>query len=102
VRATAFLLICSLFVFAGCQKDNFYKQLEGEKFQLQKENQHLEQQLEKTADENKQLSKQVEVLTGLGPQKRTEGLYDLKSVKITKYTNFYDKDKDGQKEKLIA
>ncbi|MBN1796340.1 MAG: hypothetical protein JW804_06685 [Sedimentisphaerales bacterium] len=102
MRAITILLICGLFMFSGCLEDNFYKKLEGEKFQLEKENQQLEKQLEQEQSTNRQLTKQVETLSSLEPEKRINGLYELESVRITKYTNFYDKDKNGTKEKLIV
>ena len=45
---------------------------------------------------------QVKFLTGLPEDVKSQNLYTLEAVKIGKYTNLYDKDKDGQKEKLIV
>jgi hypothetical protein len=38
----------------------------------------------------------------LPPEVRLEDLYDLQKIKITRYTNLYDKDKDGKKEELLV
>jgi hypothetical protein len=62
----------------------------------------LENQFEQTKDENEQLTKQMHVLSGLPEEVKGENLYNVQNVKITKFTNFYDKDKDGKKEKLIV
>ena len=102
MREITILLMCGLFLFSGCLEDNFYKKLEEEKFQLEKDNRQLEKQLKQTQAQNQQLSKQVETLSELGQEKRIDALYELESVQITKYTNFYDKDKDGTREKLIV
>jgi hypothetical protein len=44
----------------------------------------------------------VQTLSGLPEDVRLESLYSLESVKIGRYTGFYDKDKDGKNEKLIV
>jgi outer membrane murein-binding lipoprotein Lpp len=69
---------------------------------LRLEKRQLARQIEQSKTEAEQLRKQIETLSGLGPDIRLENLYDLRQIKITKYTNLYDKDKDGQKEKLIV
>ena len=62
----------------------------------------LRRQLEQTKSENEQLKQQVQVLSGIKPDVRLEHLYNLKQIKITRYTGLYDKDEDGRKEKLIV
>ncbi len=57
--------------------------------------------LEQAKSKNEQLERQIEVLSGL-PEDKLEGLYEVQAVKVTRYTNLYDKDKDGQYEKLIV
>ena len=59
--------------------------------------------------ENAQLSEalaqsreQIQVLSGLGAEVRLENVYDLHAVKLARFTNLYDKDNDGKKEKLIV
>ncbi len=68
---------------------------------LRGENRQLHEQLQQTDSQNQQLKKQVQVISGL-PQDKFDSLYDLKKIKLTRYTNLYDKDKDGRKEKLIV
>jgi len=48
------------------------------------------------------LRKRLHVLSGLPEEVKGENLYRLQSIKISRYTNFYDKDKDGKKEQLIV
>ncbi len=68
---------------------------------LKRENRQLQNQLQQADSQNQQLKKQVQVISGL-PQDKFDSLYDLKEIKLTRYTNLYDKDKDGRKEKLIV
>ena len=68
---------------------------------LRQEKRQLQNQLEQSKSQNQQLKKQVQVISGL-PEDKFEGLYELKKIKLTRYTNLYDKDKDGRKEKLIV
>jgi len=102
VSVKIFSLLSGFLLLAGCAKDNHYKTLEQKIFQLEKENRQLDKELAQTHLENNQLNRQMQTLSKLGRQKRIQNLYELESVKITKYTNFYDRDKDGQKEKLIV
>ena len=68
---------------------------------LRTESSQLQSQIERSRTEAKQLKKQLEVLSGL-PQEKLQNLYRLQKVKIGGYTNLYDKNKDGKKEKLIV
>lgn len=69
---------------------------------LRQEKTELTYQIKQAKTENKQLRKQIQVLSGLKPEVKLENLYDLQKVKIHKYTNLYDKDKDGRNETLIV
>lgn len=71
------------------------QRLTDEKTQLQK-------QLDQTNSGKELLEQQVKVLSGLPAEVKGTNIYDVQSVKITKYTNLYDKDEDGKKEKLIV
>ncbi|MBN2131555.1 MAG: hypothetical protein JW741_18795 [Sedimentisphaerales bacterium] len=70
------------------------ERLEGERAALQSE-------LGQCQVEIKQLEEQIQALSGL-PENGRENPYPLKGINITRYTNFYDKDEDGRKEKLIV
>jgi hypothetical protein len=86
----------------GCQNTSKEPPLAVQIKQLKEENTQLTRQIEQSANESKQLKKQIQVLSDLPEQARAENLYRLQRIEITRYTNFYDKDKDGQKEKLIV
>ena len=62
--------------------------------------QQLQKQIDETKARNEQLEKQLRVLSGL--KVAPNEIYDLQQVKIGRYTNLYDKNKDGKKEKLIV
>ena len=69
---------------------------------LTKSNDELGVQLKRVESEKLQLENQVRTLSGLSSEIRLENLYSLKTVTLGKYTNLYDKDNDGAKEKLIV
>jgi ribosome-binding ATPase YchF (GTP1/OBG family) len=94
----ACLLICT----AGCENANKKSPLAEQIQQLKQEKTELTRQIERSENENEQLQKQILVLSDLPEEAKAENLYRLQRVKVTRYTNFYDKDKDGQKEKLIV
>jgi len=97
VRKTI-LVGCLLVITAGCQSS---KPAKGVKT-LKQENAELKSQIEQSKSETEQLKSQVDVLSKLPSEARIEDLYDLQKIRITRYTNLYDKDKDGKKEKLIV
>ncbi len=59
-------------------------------------------QVKQQQAEKRNLEKQVRTLAGLESGLTAETIYDLQSIRITGYTNFYDKDGDGRSEKLIV
>jgi len=89
-------------MIAGCGEDNFVKQLETKNARLENENRQLQKDIDAVRGENQQLTSQIKTLDELSPEIRIASLYNLQSVKLTSYTNFYDKDKNGTKEKLIV
>ena len=96
------LVGCLVAIAAGCENAGSKSPLTEEINTLRAEKTQLARQIEQTKTENKQLKKQIQVLSGLKPEVKPEKLYSLQKIKITRYTNFYDKDKDGKKEKLIV
>ncbi len=102
MRAYTFFVLISLLFIAGCAGDNYVKLLENKNARLEKENRQLQKDIESTQAQNQQLVNQVKSLAELSPEVRVDSLYELQSVKLTKYTNFYDRDKNGTKEKLIV
>lgn len=87
---------------AGCENGNNREFLKEKINTLKQEKAELKSQIEQSESEAKQLRKQVQTLSDLPPELRLENLYRLQKVKITRYTNLYDKDKDGKKEKLLV
>ncbi|MHC4186983.1 MAG: hypothetical protein ACYSRQ_02215, partial [Planctomycetota bacterium] len=90
--------------FAGCAYDQqaYKDQLKKDFDSLRLENTELTRQLEDSQQQNEELTQQNKTLTGLDPHFRFEYFYSLQDVKIHKYTNLYDKDKNGNFEKLIV
>jgi len=96
-------VLCLLVVTAGCENISKPEITLAEQIdKLNEENSQLQKQIEKVEGENAELKSQVRVLSGLPAQVKGENLYHLQRIKISKYTNLYDKDKDGKKEKLIV
>ncbi|MBN2019412.1 MAG: hypothetical protein JW749_04235 [Sedimentisphaerales bacterium] len=106
---TRALVTCALLTFWGCagpgkgtaEKPEGSNQIE----QLKEHNAQLQVRLEQEYGEKEQLKKQIALLQGLPAEKKTEAIYNLKEVKIGKYTNIYEKDDEPNtagKEKLIV
>jgi len=88
---------------AGCGEDKTRDfSLEKELDTLRLEKTDLTQQVEKANAQNQKLQKQVQILAGLKENIKPEKIYALQNVRIGRYTNLYDKDKDGKEEKLIV
>ena len=91
-----------LAVAAGCDSADRPDPLKEQINSLKQEKTQLTRQIKQSGLENKKLKKQIQVLSGLPADVKLENFYNLQRVKITGYTDFYDKDKDGRKEKLIV
>jgi hypothetical protein len=96
VRSSSFVVTLISLVFAfGCGnagssgKPTLSQQVQ----QLTAQKTDLQNQLEQTKTENDQLKKQAESLLNLPGDKRADAIYHLKSIKIGRFTNFYDEDK---------
>jgi hypothetical protein len=98
----AFCILFFLILITGCANPNGKESPDVQIEQLTQEKTQLQKQFEKSEIENKQLKQQIQVLSGLPKEVKLENLNQLKSVKIGRYTGFFDKDKDGKKEKLIV
>jgi len=104
VRTSTIILVgCMLAFIAGCGEDKTRDfSLEKELDTLRLEKTDLTQQVEKANAQNQKLQKQVQILAGLKENIKPEKIYALQNVRIGRYTNLYDKDKDGKEEKLIV
>jgi hypothetical protein len=96
-------ILCLLISTSGCleinaEQTNLSEQID----KLNEQNLQLQKQLEQKKNENKELRDQVQVLSDLPVGVKGENLYHLQSIKIGHYTNLYDKNEDGKKERLIV
>ena len=93
-----------LFFLNGCGGgfDESKSSLADELVQMRTEKNLLEEEMERTQAENQQLIEQVKVLKGLDAKINPDEIYDLKQIKIARYTKLYDKDKDGTDETLLV
>ena len=100
----SFFLFCWLLIFltAGCQQQAAKVSLEDRIGSLEKQNAALAAELEKEHLQTGELEKQLAALAGLKDAGELAGVARLKSVRIGRYTNLYDKNGDGVKEKLIV
>lgn len=100
---TAVLLCsCALMHFVtGCESTGSKKTLLAEQVEtLTQDKRQLTRQIEQLKSKNKELQKQINTLHGLADEVKLENLYDVQRIKITRYTNLYDKNKDGKKDTL--
>ena len=68
---------------------------------LQREKAEVARDLEQCQVENVQLQERVKAMVAL-PKGNHEDPYKLTSIRIARYTGFYDKDGDGRREKLLV
>ncbi len=96
--------VLSLVPVAGCQKQkaNEDTALIVQMEQLTQQNEQLQEQVDQSKTENKELKEQVQVLSGLPEDVRGENLYSLERITIGRLSGFFDKDKDGKREKMIV
>ena len=91
-----------LLLIAGCQKSNETRPLLLKVEQLTQEKTRLQEDLTQSKSKNEQLKEQLQVLSGLPKNVRIDSLYHLQSVRIHRYTNLLDEDKDGKMDKLVV
>jgi len=95
------LIASVLAVTAGCGGTDKGVPLQDKIQSLSDDKAQLQKQVEQTKAENEQLKKQNKVLAALPDEVKGQNLSDIEEVKISRLTNLYDKDKDGQDEMLI-
>lgn len=94
---------CAVLIASGCESNQgLTTTVWDQNKQLRQQKNDLEVQLEKLQAQNEQLQEQVKVLSRLPADIKLDELYCLERLIIAKRTGFYDKDKDGRKEKLIV
>jgi hypothetical protein len=96
------ILAAATVLLAGCGIGSERKSAAEMKAQdLERQKATVNTELERCRIENRQLADQIRALSAL-PKEGRENLYELRAVKIAKYTNWYDQDEDGKREKLIV
>ena len=96
------VMACFLTGIQGCETGGGKESAAEQIRTLRDEKTELLRQIEAAAAESEQLKGQIEVLAGLPAEVRAENLCAVQQVKITRYTNLYDRDEDGRYEKLIV
>lgn len=100
------LLLCScvlMYFLTGCESTASPKNPLAVQVQtLTQDKREMMSQIEQLESKNKALHKQIKTLHGLNDKVELKDLNNVQSIKITKYTNLFDKDKDGKKETLIV
>ena len=99
-RIAAFLTVVVL--AGGCESGSRMSSLTEELSTLKQDNAELAGQLDKLDSQNEQIKRQLRALSGVRQQVSFDDIHSLQAVIITRYTNLYDKDEDGKKEKLIV
>lgn len=95
-------LVATAILLAGCGIGSQRKSpAEMKTRDLEQQKATVNTELEQCRIENHQLAEQIQALSAL-PKEGRENLYELRSVRIAKFTNWYDKDEDGKREKLIV
>ena len=93
---------CTFLLLAGCGLGSARKKpLEVKLEQLTEQKAQLTRDMELCKAENFQLREQIKALSALPADKKTNP-YKLSRVQVAKYSNFYDKNDDGKREKLIV
>jgi hypothetical protein len=97
------LLVLTAVLLAGCGVGSERKSpLEMKVRDLEREKAQLAGQLEQCQIETEQVKAQVKALAVLPQDKKENLFYSLSAVKIGRFTDFYDKNEDGKKEKLLV
>lgn len=92
----------SLWLLSGCGIGSARKDTHEIKAQrIEREKTELMRDLQQARTENLQLAEQIKALSAIPADQRINP-YKLTNIKITKYSNFYDKDDDGKREKFIV
>ena len=97
-----FSVFCLYFI-PGCESSQTTKNPLAEQVEtLTGDKRVMMHQIEQLESKNKGLQKQINTLHSLPDDVKLKDIYEVQSIRITKYTNLYDKDKDGKRETLIV
>jgi hypothetical protein len=104
IRYTLYVLLagCLLVHTPACENLDSRAALERQIKTLGDEKTILEDQIKRQKAENERLRGQLKTLAGIEETIEIEKILDLQEIRLGRYTNLYDKDKDGQYETLIV
>ena len=92
-----------MYFVPGCETNRRSKNPLAEQVEtLTSDKREMMRQIEQLESNNKDLQKQIKTLHGLPGDVDFKEIFEVKSVRITKQTNLYDKDNDGKTETLIV
>ena len=102
-RALCLIMVClAPWFLTGCGIGSARKSAcEIEVQRIEREKTELMREMQQARAENAQLAEQIKALSMI-PQDKRVNPYTLTRIKIAKYSNFYDKDNDGRREKFIV
>jgi hypothetical protein len=102
-QETYVLLLFAAVLVGGCEiGGERVSPLEMKVRDLEREKTQLVGQLEQSRIETERVKAQVKALAVLPQDKQENRFYALSAVKIARFTGFYDKNEDGNREKLIV
>jgi hypothetical protein len=97
-----FVIVCVLLLPAGCGIGSARKKpLEIRVQEIAREKTDLTRDLEQCKAENFQLTEQIKALSAIPGDKRVNP-YKLSRIQVARYSNFYDKNDDGKRDKLLV
>lgn len=70
--------------------------------ELAQQNEQLQEQIDRSKTENSKLKEQLRVLSGLPEDVRLEKLNRVQQIRLSRLSGFFDKNKDGKREKMIV
>jgi len=102
-QALGLIMVClAPWLLTGCGIGSARKNAQEIKVQqIEREKTELRRDMQQARAENAQLAEQIKALSMIPEDKRVNP-YKLTSIKITKYSNFYDKNNDGKREKFLV
>jgi hypothetical protein len=101
MKRIAIVAACLSLFLNGCQNQNNGMVKKSVADELEQRNLQLRNELLEVKSERNQLKERINVLTSLGGKVTAKDVYDLQSIRIGRYSGFYDRDNDGKKETLI-
>ena len=98
----AMVVVWVVLIITGCENSKSKSPFIDEINALKQEKTQLREQIAESEKEVEQLKEQVQILSGLPGEEKAKNLYNVQKIKVTRYTNLYDKDDDGRYENLIV